>query len=133
MPDTDPRLAALEESKPVFALAYWMTGRLRLGEPAGQVWSLIRAVLAALPPYDHAAELDRLRETLLAAKAANENVLRLLAYWRLSEGHPGIFAREVDAALDAALRGADYQPLDVSHGQQVNWTRDRLRAVLEPR
>jgi hypothetical protein len=83
-------------------------------------------------PLDEAG-LAAAREALLAAKAANENVLRTLAYWRLDKGHPGIFAREVDAAIDAALSGTDYQPIDEAHGAQVGWTRDRLRAALDAR
>jgi len=75
-------------------------------------------------------EAARLRESLLAAKAANTNVLRTLAYRGLDKGHPGIFAREVEAAIDAALSGTEYQPLDEAHGAQVGWTRDRLRAAL---
>jgi hypothetical protein len=77
-------------------------------------------------------EAARLRESLLAAKAANTNVLRTLAYRGLDKGHPGIFAREVEAAIDAALSGTEYQPLDEAHGAQVGWTRDRLRAALAP-
>jgi hypothetical protein len=75
-------------------------------------------------------ERDRIAEAVLAAKAANANVLRLLAYWRLEGGHPGIFAREVEAALDAALAGAEYQPKNESHGQQVRWTMERLRPSI---
>jgi hypothetical protein len=89
------------------------------------------------PGFPHKAQSatpvdpEGLRENLLAAKAANENVLRLLRYWRLDAGHPGIFAREVDTALDAAMSGTAYQPIDEPHGAQVGWTRDRLRAALK--
>jgi hypothetical protein len=91
---------------------------------AQHIFATLDAARSATPPADPEA----LTETLLAAKAANEHVLQMLAYYRLADTHPGIFAQEVGAAIDAALSGSAYQPINKSHGAEVEWTRDRLRA-----